>query len=91
MHHRPRLNPDILSQRVGEELILVHSQTNQIYELSGSAARLWELLESGASPQEAHGKLLLEYEVETKRLEAEIVATLSVLAQEHILELPTDA
>lgn len=82
-----RLNPEVVAQRVGDDLVLVHLETNQIYELSSSAARLWELLATGLEPSKVRDQLLTDYDVTPKRLQEDILSTLQVLEAAHLVEL----
>ena len=65
---RVRINPEVIAQRVEDDLVLVHLDTNQIYNLNDSAARLWELLEAGLDLDEAKQQLIQEFEVSMERL-----------------------
>jgi hypothetical protein len=75
----PRPNPDVVHQRVGEEVVLVHLETNQIYALNETGARFWELLSQGKTRPEIESLLLDEFEVEPSELAQEIDALLSEL------------
>ena len=84
---RVRLNPDVLAQRVEDNLVLVHLDTNQIYNLNDSAARLWELLAAGLDVDEAKQQLLQEFEVSMEQLERDIAAVLKSLAENDFVML----
>lgn len=86
-HLRVQLNPEVMAQRMGDDLVLVHLSSNQIFELSSSAARLWELLESGLGLAEAERQLLADYEVTSARLKEDILQTLRALETAHLVEL----
>ena len=72
----PQPNPDVVYQRVGEELVLVHLKTNQIYALNETGARFWELLCEGRSRPEIESQMLEEFDVEPGELASEIDALL---------------
>jgi hypothetical protein len=82
---RVRLNPEVLAQRVENDLVLVHLDTNQIYNLNDSAARLWELLEAGLDLDQAKQQLTQEFEVSMERLEQDIAAVLKSLAENNFI------
>ena len=63
----PAPNPDVVSRRLGDEVVLVHLKTNRIFSLSPTGARFWELLSDGKSRTEIEAALLQEYEVTPKR------------------------
>ena len=75
----PRPNPDVVHQRVGEEVVLVHLKTNQIYALNETGARFWELLSEGITRPEIESRLLDEFDVEPEELAHEIDALLADL------------
>ena len=50
---RFRPHPEVLTRKVGEEVVLVHMGRNEIFALNPTAARLWELLTEGRSRPEA--------------------------------------
>jgi hypothetical protein len=82
---RVRLNPEVLAQRVENDLVLVHLDTNQIYKLNDSAARLWELLEADLDLDQAKQQLTQEFEVSMERLEQDIAAVLKSLAESDFI------
>ena len=83
---RVRVCSDVMVQPIGDERVLVHLGTNQIYELSSTASRLWELLEAGCTPRAAHAQLALEYDVAPSVLAAEVAETLAALKAARLLE-----
>jgi hypothetical protein len=88
LHHlRVHLNPEVMAQRMGDDLVLVHLSSNQIFELSSSAAQLWELLESGLGLAEALQQLLADYDVTPAHLEEDILKTLRTLEIAKLVEL----
>ena len=84
---RARLHPDVLAQRVEDNLVLVHMDTNQIYNLNDSAARLWELLAAGLDVDEAKQQLLQEFDVSVVQLERDIALVLKTLADYDFVKL----
>ena|SRR5579859_3074089 len=76
-----RLRPslDVVGQRMGEAAILIHLQTNQIYELNRTGARFWDLLVAGLDREAIVQQLLQEYGVDTAQVVAEVDALLSAL------------
>jgi hypothetical protein len=63
---------DVVVRRLGDELVLIHLQTNRLYSLNRTGARFWELLAAGQSRAEVIGQLQDEFVVEPGHLEAEI-------------------
>lgn len=80
-------NSDVVAKRLEDELVVVHLGTNQIYSLNSSAARLWELLESGFGLAEAKEQLIEEFDVSMEQLEEDVSATLTLLVQNQLITL----
>ncbi len=76
----PRPNPDVISRRLDDEIVLVHLKTNQIYALNETGARLWELLTDGLDRPAIEARLQAEYAVEPAVVGAEIDRILARLA-----------
>lgn len=75
----PAPSPDVVSRRVGDEVVLVHLKTNRIFALSPTGARFWELLSVGRSRPDVEAALLAEYEVSREQVAAEIDALVKML------------
>lgn len=86
-HHGVGLRqaPDVVARRLDDEIVLVNLRTNRIYELSPTAARLWELLGSGCDVEQARERLVAEFEVGETQLAAEIDVLVSQLASENLV------
>jgi hypothetical protein len=82
---RWRPSTDVVHQDLSGEIVLVHLQTNRIYSLNPTGARLWELLVEGRSHDEIKQQLLEEFEVPEGELEREIEALLSSLRAEQLV------
>ncbi len=81
----PRPSEDVVVQRVGEDLVLVHLKTNEIFALNATGARFWELLAQGKSRDEIEASLLFEYDVSREELEREIDSIVSQLKRHKML------
>jgi hypothetical protein len=81
----PRPHPDVMTQHVQDELVLVHLLTNQIYTLNGPASSLWQLLETGHDLEHCLQALMNEYEVERDELEEDVKATVQTLTELNFL------
>jgi len=84
---RVRVHPEVIAQRVEDELVLVHLETNQIYNLNSSAARLWELLGSGLDVDEAKQQLVQEFEVSMEQIDRDTAVVLKLLADNDFIIL----
>lgn len=82
----PAPSPDVVSRRVGDEVVLVHLGTNRIFALNHTGDRFWQLLVEGKSRDEIEKTLQREYEVTGEKLSAEIDRLLGELRREQIVE-----
>lgn len=78
-------HPDVAAQRLGETTVLVHTQTNRVYELNQTGARFWELLCEGCDRSEIQRRLLQEFDVTRAQLDKEIEDISTLLTTERLL------
>lgn len=78
-------NREVIAQRMGSELILLHLGSQKFYELNATAARLWELLEDGAAVDAAVIQLTKEYAVSEDRVAEEARGVLTELVKHDLL------
>jgi Coenzyme PQQ synthesis protein D (PqqD) len=78
---RLRPNNNIVAQRAGAGILLIHLQTNRIYELNSTASRLWEVLSDGSPP----AQMLVEFDVAEAQFNRELAAFISLLVKEDLL------
>ena len=83
---RVRPDPNVLAQRIDDELVIIHLVTNQIYHLNSTAARLWELVETGLDLDQAKRQLMQEFEVPVERLEQDVSDVLASLAKNDLIK-----
>lgn len=83
----PRLSPspDAIATRVGDEIVLVHLDTDQIYSLNPTGARIWELVCEVADRAEIARRMLAEFDVAPAELEAAIDELLASFAASGLL------
>jgi hypothetical protein len=81
----PSPNPDVVSRRLGDEIVLVHLKTNRIFSLSPTGARFWELLSDGRARPDIEAELLREYDVSPEEVSAEIDSLVRTLEAEQLL------
>ncbi len=84
-HCRIQLSSDVMTQRIGNEMVLVHLKTNRIYDLNVTAARLWELMSVEDTLSKIQGQMLEEFEVDEKVLHSEVQKTLAAMKKEGLL------
>jgi hypothetical protein len=74
-----QVSAEVVSRRLGEEVILVNLKTDRVYALNPTAARLWELLAARRSVASIERKLAEEFSADGAKLSrdvAKLVATL---------------
>jgi hypothetical protein len=78
-------NPDVLWQRLDDEVIVMQLKTDRIFSLNATGARFWELIAGGmelAAVREEMGK---EFDVPPEVLAAEVEGILTLLIGEQLL------
>jgi len=81
-----RPSPHVVARGVGETTVLVHLQTNRIYELNTTGSRIWQLIESGASDSELVQRLSADFAVSAEEAERDFKALLTDFEREGLLE-----
>jgi hypothetical protein len=76
---------DALATRVGDEVVLVHTRTDQIYVLNRTGARVWELLGAALDRREVAGRLADEFEAEADEIAREVDALIDALVDGRLL------
>ncbi len=80
-----RPDTDVISQRIGDECVLVHPRTDRIYALNRTGARVWELLSAGYDRARVHEQMLQEFEVSPAQLARDIDAIVTSLQNEGLV------
>jgi hypothetical protein len=74
-----QVSGDVISRRLGDEVIMVNLKTDRVYALNPTAARVWELLAARRSVASIERKLAEEFSADGAKLSrdvARLVATL---------------
>ena len=82
-----RPHPDVLARKVGEEVVLVHMGRNEIFALTPTGARLWELLSEGRTRSAAVQQLKTEFDASAETVERETDSLIALLEREGLVEL----
>ena len=80
-----RPDPDVITQLVEGETVLVHLQTNEIYALNPTATRAWDMLAAGSNREEVDEALLQEFDVQPDQLRDEIYTLIAELVGKKLL------
>ena len=78
-------HPNVVAKRLGDVIVLVHLDTNRVYELNSTAARLWELCDAGCDLAQILARMSEEFDVQEPRLRAETEAMLALFLDNHLV------
>ena len=84
MHYQP--DRDVIYQKLGDDILLLHLRTNRFYELNNTAARIWELITAGSDLEHTVGQLASEFNVEPDVLMPAVESALSSMTKENLLK-----
>jgi hypothetical protein len=79
-------NPDVVAQRVEDEVVLINLQTNEIYTLNTTAARAWELITDGLDRKEVEAGLAEEFSVDESEVGDELDGLLGELVEKELIQ-----
>ena len=79
-------NPDVVAQRVQDEVVLVNLRTNEIYTLNKTAARAWELIAEGRDRSGVEAGLADEFTVEDADVGSELDGLLEQLVEKELIQ-----
>lgn len=82
---RYRASPEVIARKMGDGIVIVHIDTNRIFELNSTASRLWELLLAGSTCAHAQRTLLEEYSVSESQLSEEVQTILAQWRAEKLV------
>jgi len=78
-------DPDVLSQRLGDDVLLLHLRTNRIYELNWTAARIWEMVSNDRGLNEILSQMAEEFADNRQQVEDDIRQILHRFREEELL------
>jgi hypothetical protein len=84
---RARVSDDVMSERFGDEVVLLNLKTNRFFSLNRTGARLWELLVSGERLGAIEEQLRREFEVDPAELAADVQRMLASMQDEQLVRL----
>lgn len=80
------INADAVSRLFGDEVVVVHLQTNRIYSLNRTGAKLWALLADGHNRDTLIARLAEEFDVPPDVLARDVDAILTSLREERLIQ-----
>ena len=81
------ISPEVLFQEVSGEMVLLDLSSESYFGLDAVGARIWGLLESGATVGEVLDTLMQEYEVERETLEVDVGELLDRLLEAGLIRV----
>jgi PqqD family protein of HPr-rel-A system len=81
----PKPNPDVVTRRVEDRVVLFHIGRSQTFALNETGARLWELLSEGKNETEALARMIAEFDVQEAELRREVREFLDSLEREGLV------
>lgn len=85
-----RPNVQVLCREVKDGAVLIHLETNQIYDLNQTGYRIWQLLHEGLDYAAIRGQIEQEFDVDPSRLMKELDGLIAHLSAERLLEEEKD-
>jgi hypothetical protein len=89
MHYQP--DRDVIYQKLGEDILLLHLRTNRFYELNNTAARVWELISAGSDLEHTVVQLASEFNAAPAVLMPDIESIITSMTRENLLKPQTTA
>jgi hypothetical protein len=83
----PQPHPNVVAKRLGDVIVLVHLDTNRVYELNSTAARLWELCDAGCDLAQILVQMSEEFDVQASQLRTETETMLALFLNNHLMSL----
>ncbi len=79
------LDPDLVFKRLGERMVLIRLETNQVFEFNSTGARIWEMLDADAHEDEIVERLSAEFEVTPEQLKQDLNGLLRELTSQGLI------
>lgn len=79
------VSPEVLFQKLGDEAVLLHLQTEEYFGLNEVGARFWEIISQENRTNNALETLLTEFDVEKAIIKADLEALIHDLIKEKLL------
>jgi len=87
LQQKVSISPEVLSQEVDGETVLLDLQSESYFGLDEVGTRIWQLLSDGSSLQAVFDILLEEYEVDEKQLEQDMQGHVAQLVEAGLISL----
>ena len=82
--------PDILSQEVSGETVLLDLNSENYFGLNDVGTRIWQLIQEDGDLQKVYDTMLDEYDVDKKQLEKDMEELVAKLVDAGLIEIGGD-
>ena len=79
------LSPDALARELNGEILILDLRTSQYFGLTGSGARIWQLIEAGLERDALSTALRQEFSGDPQRIDDEVAQFVSDLIERGLL------
>lgn len=80
-------SPDIISQEIGGETVLLDLKNENYFGLDGVGSRIWQLIEKNGDLQNIYQTLLEEYEVDAEQLQEDLEVLIGNISERGLVTL----
>lgn len=80
-----QIHPDVVFRVLGDGAVLVNLASNEIFELNGTGAAIWNHLSLGVSPDDVVPQLMSSFEVDQVTAEQAVAAFVSELTSAGLI------
>ena len=87
LHTRLSIPPDVIFHELSGEAVLLNLQSGKYFGLDEVGTRIWSLLAEHGTPAEIIRHLLKEYDVDEKRLSADLLRLVDELVEHGLLNI----
>lgn len=81
------ISPEVLSQEVSGEIVLLDLQSENYFGLDEVGTRIWQLLQKDGEVQAVFDTLLHEYDVDAAQLKSDLTILLSELETTGLIQM----
>jgi hypothetical protein len=85
------INPAVVFAELGDEAVLLNTDTGVYFGLDGVGTCIWALLADGMAREQIHGQLLTQYAIDSDQLRVDIEHFLRRLEDCGLLARPNPA
>ena len=85
MSARLHLSPDALSRELDGEVLVLDLRTSLYFGMTGTAARIWQLLEAGQGQDEIVRTLAREFEADSHTIAADVDSFIADLLERGLV------